>query len=75
MRRGARTTRSSPGTAGIEHACLSDEDLGLTGFRHEVGASARGPGGFFPSYGASAHGCQKVANGAYCPFEAYRYRR
>lgn len=82
MRRGARTTRSSPGTAGIEYACLSDEDLGLL----------RGPdflpsvGDFIPSVGPDglhgAHGLDGARgldgahgpDGAYCPFEAYRYR-
>ena len=29
VRRGARTARTSPGTAGVEYVDLSDEDIGL----------------------------------------------
>ena len=72
MRRGARTTRTSPGTAGIEYVELSDDEIGMSARGGLVGLS--GTNGLSGLNGLT--GLTRAAPMAVChagPFEQFRY--
>jgi hypothetical protein len=74
LRRGARSSRTSPGTSAIEYVELSDDDLGL-GQEPVDPAGQLGPSGPADLAGPSrAPRRSERPEGCIADFEAYRYR-
>jgi hypothetical protein len=72
MRRGSRTTRTSPGTTGIEYVELSDDEIGMSARGGLVGLSgARGLSGLNGVSGLTRAGPVAVCHAG--PFEHFRY--